>query len=136
MAAQTSDDRGSGWLEFAAILMFAVGFFRIISAISYFANSNKIENLTGGLFGGQTWAWGLWDLLIAALAIMAAMSVLNGGVLGRVFGYFWGAVVIVQSLVVIGFAPWYAALSIALAIVVIYGLGVAPLQEETYSTRV
>ena len=136
MSTQSYAKNTSGWTGFAAVVLFAVGFFRIISAISYFANSNKIENLTGGLFGGQTWAWGLWDLLIAALAIMAAMSVLNGGVLGRVFGYFWGAVVIVQSFVVIGFAPWYAALSIALAIAVIYGLGVAPLQEETYSNRV
>jgi hypothetical protein len=38
--------------------MFSVGFFRIISAISYFADSSKINNLTNGLFSGHTWAWG------------------------------------------------------------------------------
>lgn len=120
----------SGWTSFAAVILYAVGFFRIISAIAYFANSNKIDNLSGGLFGGQTWAWGLWDLLIAAVAIMAASSVLKGGVFGRLAGYFWGVLVIVQSLVIIGFAPWFAAVSIALAIAVIYGLGVAP-QESS-----
>ena len=120
----------SGWTGFSAVVLYAVGFFRIIEAISYFANSHKINNLSGGLFGGQTWAWGLWDLLIAALAIMAASSVLKGGVLGRLFGYFWGAVVIVQSLVIVGYAPWFAAISITLAIAVIYGLGVAPLEES------
>ncbi len=120
----------SGWTGFAAVVLYAVGFFRIIEAISYFANSHKINNLTGGLFGGQNWAWGLWDLLIAVVAIMAASSVLKGGVFGRLIGYFWGALVIVQSLVIIGYAPWFAAASIALAIAVIYGLGVAPLEES------
>ena len=120
----------SGWTGFAAVVLYAVGFFRIIEAISYFANSHKINNLTGGLFGGQNWAWGLWDLLIAVVAIMAASSVLKGGVFGRLIGYFWGALVIVQSLVIVGYAPWFAAISIALAIAVIYGLGVAPLEES------
>jgi len=122
--------RTSGWTGFAAVVLYAVGFFRIIEAISFFANSHKINNLTGGLFGGQNWAWGLWDLIIAVLAIMAASSVMRGGVWGRVFGYFWGAVVIVQSLVIVGYAPWFAAISIALAIAVIYGIGVAPLEDS------
>ena len=126
----TNVNNTSGWTGFAAVVLYAVGFFRIIEAISYFANSHKINNLTGGLFGGQNWAWGLWDLLIAVVAIMAASSVLKGGVFGRLIGYFWGALVIVQSLVIIGYAPWFAAVSIALAIAVIYGLGVAPLEES------
>jgi hypothetical protein len=124
-----AENSPSGWTGFAAVVLYAVGFFRIISAISYFANSNRIENFTGGLFGGQTWVWGLWDLLIAVLAIMAGSSLLKGGVFGRLMGYLWGVVIIVQSFVVIGFAPWYAAASIALAIAVIYGIGVAPQQE-------
>jgi hypothetical protein len=124
-----AENSPSGWTGFAAVVLYAVGFFRIISAISYFANSNKIENFTGGLFGGQTWAWGLWDLIIAVLAIMAASSLMKGGVFGRLMGYIWGVVIIVQSFVVIGFAPWYSAISIALAIAVIYGIGVAPQQE-------
>jgi hypothetical protein len=49
---------------------------------------------------------------------------------GRVFGYFWGTVVIVQSLVIVGYAPWFASISIALAIAVIYGIGVAPLEDS------
>jgi hypothetical protein len=51
-------------------------------------------------------------------------------VYGRLFGYFFGAVVIVQSLLIVGYAPWFAALSIALAIAVVYGIGVAPLEDR------
>ena len=121
-----ASDEPSGWLEFAAIVMFAVGFFRIISAITYFANSYKLNNLTNGLFSSHNWAWGLWDLLIALLAILAGSSILAGGGFGRVFGYIFGVLVIVQGFAVIGLAPWYAAFSIILGTLVVYGLASSP----------
>lgn len=126
MSTQTYVEDRSGWLGFAAIVMFSVGFFRIISAIAYFADSVKINNLTDGLFSGHTWGWGLWDLLIATAAILAGLSLLAGGGFGRVVGYIWAVLVIVQSFVIIGLAPWYAALSITLAALVIYGLASSP----------
>ena len=130
MSTQAYVEKTSGWTGFAVVVLYAVGFFRIISAIAYFANSNKINNLSGGLFGGQTWAWGLWDLLIAAVAIMGASSLLKGDLFGKLIAYFWAAMVIVQSFVIIGFAPWFAALSIALAVGVIYGVGAAPQEAQ------
>ena len=122
----TNDEAGSGWLGFAAIVMFAVGFFRIVSAIAYFANSYKIDNLTAGLFSSNNWAWGAWDLLIAAAAILAGVSILTGGGFGRVMGYIWAVLVIVQGFTIINLAPWYGALSIALATLVIYALASNP----------
>ena len=80
----TSEKWTSGWLTFAAIMMYAVGFLRIISGISYLANSHKVNNLAFGLFGDNMWAWGIWDLGIAALAIYAAYSLLSGGEFGRI----------------------------------------------------
>ena len=126
MSTQAYDDQVSGWLGFAAIVMFAVGFFRIISAITYFANSYKLNNLTNGLFSSHNWAWGLWDLLIAALALLAGSSILAGGGFGRAFGYIFGVLVIVQGFAVIGLAPWYAAFSIILGTLVVYGLASSP----------
>ena len=35
-----------GWLTFAAVVMFAVGFLRVISAIYYFADSNRVANVS------------------------------------------------------------------------------------------
>jgi len=126
MSTYASEDRDSGWLGFTAVLLFAVGFFRIISAISYFADSAKINNLTNGLFSGHTWAWGIWDLLIAALAIIGGLSLLEGGGFGRVLGYIFGVLVIVQGFTIIGIAPWYAAFSIIIGILVVYGLASSP----------
>jgi hypothetical protein len=130
MSTRTGYGQLSGWLTFAAIVMFSIGFLRIISAISYFSDSSKVNDLTGGLFGDSLWAWGLWDLVIAALALFAGYSLLGGGGFGRVVGYVWGVVVIVESFLIIGLAPWYAAGAIGLATLVIYGLAVSPASEE------
>ena len=122
MSAQAPEGRRSGWLEFAGIVLLAVGFFRIISAIAYFSDSRKLNDLTNGLFSNHFWAWGLWDLAIAALAIMAGFSLFTNGGFGRVFAYIWAVLVIVQSFTIINYAPWYGALSIAVAGLVVYGL--------------
>ncbi len=129
MSTQSADDRATGWLMFSAIVLFGVGTLRLISAISYFADSHKVNDLTLGLFGGNLWAWGLWDLIIAGLALVAGYSLLTNGTFGRVAGYAWGVVVIVQSFLIIAYAPWFAAAAIALGTLVIYGLAVASADE-------
>jgi hypothetical protein len=112
----------SGWVTFAALVMFAVGFFRLISGISYLANSHKVNDFSAGLFGDNLWVWGLWDLAIAALALYAGYSLLSNGQFGRIVAYIWAVVVIVNSFLIIRYAPWFAAAGITLAGLVIYGL--------------
>ena len=131
MSAQAVYDRRPGWLTFAAVVMFAVGFLRIISAISYFSNGSKINDLTNGAFSGHLWAWGLWDLCIAALALFGGVSLLGGGGFGRFVGYVFGVLLIVQSFMIIGVAPWYGAASIALGALVVYGLAATSDWRET-----
>jgi hypothetical protein len=111
-----------GWLTFAAVVMFAVGFMRIISAIYYFADSHRVADLSAGLLGDNLWLWGLWDLIVAALALYAGYSLLAGNMFGRVVGYVWAIVVIVQSFSILEFAPWYGAAALTLAVLVIYAL--------------
>jgi hypothetical protein len=116
----------SGWVTFAAIVMFAVGFFRVLSGFSYLADSHKVNDFSSGFFGDNLWAWGLWDLAIAALALYAGYSLISNGQFGRVVAYIWGVVVIVNSFLIMRIAPWYAAVGIALAALVIYGLASTP----------
>ena len=120
----------TGWIMLAAVVMFSVGVFRILSGISYLANSHKINDYTAGFFGDNMWAWGLWDLVIAALAIWAAFSLLGGGEFGRVIAYIWAILVIVNSFLIIGIAPWFGAAMLTLALLVIYGLASTPLRTS------
>ena len=122
----------TGWIMVAAIVMFSVGALRLISGISYLVDSHKVNDLTVGLFGDNMWLWGIWDLGIAALAFWAFYSLLGGGEFGRVIAYLWAILVIVNSFLIIGIAPWFAAAMIALAVLVIYGLASTPLvRSET-----
>ena len=78
-----------GWLTFAAVVLFAVGILQVISAIYFFANSSRIADLSGGAFGRHVWSWGIWELVMAVLAIAAGRSLLAGHTFGRVIGYLW-----------------------------------------------
>jgi len=99
--------RRPGWLTFAAVVLFSVAGLRLISGIAYLADSNKVNDLSGGLFGDNIFWWGLWDLGIAALALFAGYSLLSGNTFGRVVGYVWAIVVIIQSFLILSYAPWY-----------------------------
>jgi hypothetical protein len=133
MTSMSMDDLESrrGWVVFAAIVMFSVGFFRIISGISYLANSHKINDFTLGLFGDNMWAWGIWDLGIAVVALWAGYSLLAGGSFGRVVSYIWAVLVIVNSFSIMRWDPWFAFAMLALAVFVIYGLASSPSETTT-----
>jgi hypothetical protein len=121
MASLTYEKR-PGWLTFAAVVLFAIAFTRVISAINYFGDGAQINDLTNSVFGNHLWAWGIWDLCLALLAVVAAVSLLGGGGFGRVIAYVWAVWAIVQSFLIIGVAPWYAAAMIVLSALVIYGI--------------
>jgi len=114
--------RRPGWLTFVAVVLISVGILRVISAMYYFADSSRVNNLTAGAFGDHLFVWGIWDLLIAVLALWGGWSVLGGNTFGRVIGYLWAGVVLIQSLMILGYAPWFGAASLVLALLVIYGL--------------
>ena len=124
--ATTTYDRRTGWLTFAAVLLLAMGFVRIITAISYFRDGANINDLSNSVFGQQLWVWGIWDLCLAVVALAAGASLLGGGGFGRVIAYIWAVWVLVQSFLIIGVAPWYAAMTILLGVLVIYGLASSP----------
>jgi hypothetical protein len=114
-----------GWVTFSAVIMFAVAGFRVISGIAYLSDSNKVADLSGGLFGDNIFWWGIWDLAIAVAALYAAWSLLNNGSYGRFVAWLWAIFVIIESFSYIAFYPGFAIAMIALAVLVIYGLTVS-----------
>jgi len=120
-----------GWLTFGAAVLIAFGCLRAITAVYYFANSHRVNNLTYGAFGNHLFLWGLWDVVIAILAIWGGYSLLGGNVFGRVIGYVWGGLVLIQSFLLLGSAPWFGAASLALAIFVMYGIAITSDWRDT-----
>lgn len=130
MSTDVARGERSGWIQFAAVVLFAVAFFRIIEAIAYFEKSHKLNDLAGGFFSNHVWAWGAWDLCIAVLGIFAGLSLLKGGGFGRFVAYLWAILVFVNSFMIIGITPWFAVSMLALAGFVVYGLAMNPEEGE------
>ncbi len=132
MSAQALEGlRRPGWLTFAGVVLISVGCLRVISAIYYFADSSRVNNLSGGAFGNHLFLWGLWDLLIALLALWGGFSLFGGNTFGRVIGYAWAVLVIVQSFLILSFAPWFGFSALLLAILVMIALSATSGWRET-----
>jgi hypothetical protein len=111
-----------GWLTFAAWVMFAVGVMQAISGIYFLANSQRIANVYGGAFGHHTVGLGIYALIIAGLSLAGGYSLLGGHTFGRVIGYLWATLVIVESFLLFHTEPWYAFATLLLGVLVFYAL--------------
>jgi hypothetical protein len=107
-------------LTFTAIVMIAVGCARIISALYYFADSNRVSGAADGPFAHHLFYWGFWDLIIAALALPGGFWLLQRKEMGFVLAYGFGGLLIVQSLLLLAASPWYGFAGLLLGSVIIY----------------
>lgn len=123
MSTQAQPDlkRPAG-LTFAAVVMISVGCMRVLSAIYYFADSERVNDVSSGPFSHHLFVWGFWDLIIAAIALTAGFSLLKGNELGFIFGYGFAGLVILQSFLMLAAAPWFGFASLLVAILIIYAL--------------
>jgi hypothetical protein len=120
MEART--DSRPGWLTFAAVVLISIGCLRVISAIYYFADSSRVNDVSSGAFSHHLFVWGVWDLLIAALALTAGFSLWRGRELGFILGYGCAGLLIVQGFLILAAAPWFGFASLLVAVLVIYAL--------------
>jgi hypothetical protein len=134
-AASDADTGRTGWLTFAAVVMLSIGTLRVISAIYYFADSSRVNSVSGGAFSHHLFVWGVWDLLIAALALIAGVSLLRGRELGFVLGYGFAGLVIVQSFLILAAEPWYGIAALLLAVLVIHALAINDVKGEGLPPR-
>jgi hypothetical protein len=112
-----------GLLTYAAIMMFVLGGFHILLAISEFANSTWVQSrLDIALFIPILFIWGIVDLIIGSIAVYAGVSLLRGGTFGLVTGYIFASLGIIRWLIYIPVSPVLAVVVIVLDLLVIYGL--------------
>jgi hypothetical protein len=102
--------------------VFAVGLSRLIEAIAALSNSNRILDFRHVLFAHHLWVWGVWDLVIAGLALVVGVSLLRGGRFGLVGGYVWSILVFLHAFTLLRWAPTYATVSLVISGLVIYAL--------------
>jgi hypothetical protein len=110
-------------VTFAAIIMFTLGCFHVLLAISEFANSTWVlSRIDIQLFIQNLIIWGVIDLIIGLIALYAGFSILSGETVGWLMGVAFACVGIIRWLFYIQVAPLLAIAIIALDVLIIYGL--------------
>jgi hypothetical protein len=118
--------RRPGMATFAAVTMFMVAGFEVLSALLAFAGTGWWVTDMGNLVYTNFVLWGIVDLLIALVALYAGIDLLRGGIFGRMMGYLFAVVGAIRWLFVIPAAPILAVVVIALCVMVIYALATHP----------
>src|SRR5438270_11401518 len=78
--------RRPGWLTFAAVVSWVAGAFYILIAFTEFANSywiySDLPDHVYSLGGSHLLWWGIFDILLGGVAIIAGVSLLPGAFFG------------------------------------------------------
>ena len=114
--------RRPGMFTFAAVIMFLVAGFEALSAILAFAGTGWWATASGDLVYTNFVFWGILDLIIALIALIAGIDILRGGTYGLIVGYIFAVMGAIRWLFVIPAAPVLAVVVIALCVMVVYGL--------------
>jgi hypothetical protein len=121
--AYEDEEKGAGWLIFAASMLGLVGILSIIDGIVALSRSRFYTN-----YGNATYVfsdlrtWGWITLIIGILAIVAAMGVLSGSAFSRWFGIIGGAIVAIEQFAFMQSYPFWSLTIFACCILVIYAL--------------
>ena len=114
-----------GWVFFAGIIMFTVGFVNIIEGIvALFNDEYYLVRPNGLVIGLDFTAWGWALLLFGLLLVFAGYGVLVGQTWARVTGVILAVVNAVVNLAFVPAYPIWAIIVITLDVLVIFALAV------------
>ena len=121
-AVSASDETESGWLVFAAIMMFGLGLFALLAATVDLVNSSWIQDYS--LFGDRLdWFWyGFFDLLVAIGSFYAGWAILAGRAGGYVLGLLFATLSAGRWFLLIPKAPVWSVTMVVLWCLVVYAL--------------
>jgi hypothetical protein len=111
----------SGWVTFAGIMLSIVGALNCVYGIAAIDNANfYVDNAHYAISGLNTWGWVL--LILGALQLGAAISILGGTSWGRWVGVLTAGLNSIAQLMFLPASPLLALALFSVDIVVIYGL--------------
>jgi hypothetical protein len=117
------NDRGHGWVIFAAIVLAVAGVMRIFDAIWAFRYHGVLpQNLEDALFGTSLKTYGWVYLIVGIILIVCAAAVMGGSQLGRWVGIAAGAIGAITAIWWMPYYPIWSLTYIALGVIVTYAL--------------
>jgi hypothetical protein len=119
--AAYDDERGFGWLLFAATMLGLAGIFSVIDGIVALSKARfYTANATYVFSDLRTWGW--ITLIVGALLIVAAMGVMSGSSFARWFGIAMAGLSAINQFVAIQAYPFWSLIVFSVDVLVIYAL--------------
>ena len=126
------EEKGEGWLIFAAIVLGVAGIMRIFDAIWAFSYHGVLpENLENAIFGHSLKTYGWVYLVVGIVLIICAGGVISRSQISRWIGIFAGALMAISAIWWMPYYPVWSLTYIVVGIFVIYGLAVYGEREVT-----
>ena len=117
------NERGSGWVLFAMIMMIGVGIMRVFDSIWMFRYDGPLPgDLRAALLGSSldTYAW--IYLIVGIILIAAGIALASGSEVARWIGIFAGLIAAITAIWWIPFYPIWSLLYVVLGLLVVYAL--------------
>lgn len=109
----------SGWVIFAAIMLFVVGALNVIYGIAAIGDSKFfVQDQKFILSNLNTWGW--VTLIIGALQLLAGFSLWSGNLYGRVMAILFASLSALAALLSIPAYPFWSLAIFAIDIIIIY----------------
>ena len=122
-AYEFDEEKGFGWLLFAATMLGLAGILSIFDGIGALAKSSFYVANAHFMFSDlRTWGW--FMLIVGVLLIVAAMGVFSGSGFARWFGIFAASLSLIAHFGALQAYPFWSLIIITLDILVIYALAV------------
>ena len=119
-----SYQRGDGWVLFAGIMIMVVGFLNLVYGIAAIDDSAFFTGDARYVIFDDLNTWGWFYLIIGVLQLIAAFSIWNRGVYGRLIGIATAAGNAMIVLFTVNAYPFAAFMIFLIDVMVIYGLAV------------
>jgi hypothetical protein len=135
--ARTADLRPrSGWLSFAGTLFVLVGAFNIVDGLVALLKDEAFAVTKDGLLFLDYTAWGWFFLILGVVQILVGFGIYAGRGWARVVGVLLAMLNTVGQIAFLVAFPLWALITIALNVLVIYGLMVPYGSEQEKYSRV
>lgn len=111
-----------GWIAFASVMLFVVGGFNIIDGLAAIFKDEVFVNTSKGALVFDLTAWGWIHVVLGLLQLFVGYALLRGALWARITAVVLVAVNAVEQLAFLGAYPIWAALIIALDVIVIWAI--------------
>jgi hypothetical protein len=113
----------TGWIVFASFMLLLDGLFSALTGlVALFKNTAVFHSATNSVWILSYTQWGWVQIISGTLAILAAISLMAGGLYGRVFAVLIAILSAVANMAFVPIYPFWALSIIVIDVLVIYAI--------------